>query len=170
MPLRRRLAAALVAALAAMGAMPAAAQAPERNAVLLSYGPDLGRSGGRSSWREAQVTAEIRSGRAFLGPLRPVYSLSVSRQGAVLGGVGLLASLPLGAAELTPSFSVALWQDGHGGFDARALIQFRTGIDLLVPVTQNASVGLGIFHVSNAGLTRRSADLDVVRLAVQWRY
>ena len=146
-----------------------AAQAGDRPAALLSYGPDLGASGG-GKWRAAQLAGEIRSAREVLGPLRPIYSFAVSRRGGVMGGVGVHGLVPLGPLELTPHFSLGLWQDGPGGFDARELVQFRSGIDLFLPITPDISVGVGYYHVSNASLTRRSADEDVIRLAVLWRY
>ena len=97
-------------------------------------------------------------------------TFSLNRRGGVMVGAGLYLPGQLGAVEVTPHFSVVAWQDGRGGFEVRELVQFRSGIDLAVPVSPTTSVGLGIFHVSNAGITRRSANLDVVRLAVLWRY
>ena len=86
----------------------------------------------------------------------------------MLLGAGLHGQL--GPVELTPHFDLGLFQDGRGGFDARELVQFRSGLDLLVPLGPRMSVGLGYYHVSSARITRRSADLDVVRLALSWRY
>lgn len=160
----------LAAALMLLGLpLAPAAQAADRPSALLSYGPDLGESGG-GKWRAAQLTGEIRSGTPLFGPLRPIYSFSVSRDGGIMGGVGVHGMFPLGPVEVTPHFSLGLWQDGSGGFEARELIQFRSGIDFFVPVTANTRIGLGYFHVSNAGITRRSADQDVIRLAVMWHY
>ena len=164
-PLRR-----LAAALMLIGLpFAASAQISDRPAALLSYGPDLGESGG-GKWRAAQLTGEIRSANQILGPLRPIYSFSVSRNGGFMGGVGLHGVFGLGPVEVTPHLSLGLWQDGSGGFESRELIQFRSGIDFFVPVTANTRIGLGYFHVSNAGITRRSADQDVIRLAVMWTY
>ncbi len=160
----------LAAALMLLGLpFAAAAQVSDRPAALLSYGPDLGQGGG-SEWRKAQLTGEIRSATQILGPLRPLYSFSVSRDGGFMGGVGLFGVFGLGAVEVTPHFSLGLWQDGPGSFDADELIQFRSGIDFFVPVTANMRIGLGYFHVSNAGITSRSANQDVIRLAVLWTY
>lgn len=163
MPLSPRSLAAAALALA-LSAPPALAD--DRTAYLLSVGPDLGSSGSR----DPVVTGEVRSGRALWAGFRPLYSFSVTEDGGVLGGVGLFGDYRLGAAQITPNFSVALFQDGRGGFESRELLQFRTGIDVMFPVTTNMSVGVGYFHVSNAGITNRSADIDVVRLSVQWRY
>jgi hypothetical protein len=154
-------------AAAACCAMPAAAD--DRRAVLLSFGPDYG-AGSSRAWNEGYLTAEHRSDRDLWRGLRPIYGLAVSREGAALGTVGVFAAFQLGAVEITPHFSLGLWQDGAGGFDEDELIQFRTGIDAFLPLSPDVSVGLGIYHVSNAGITSRSADLDVVRLSLLWRY
>ena len=165
--LLRPLIAAMLAALCL--ASPASAQGDPRPAAFLSVGPDYGASGAQV-WRQAVVTGEIRSARTVIWGLQPIYSFAVTRRGGLMAGAGLHTALRLGVAEVTPHFSVVLWQDGQGGFEARELLQFRSGIDLMVPLTQSVSVGVGIYHVSNAGITRRSADMDVVRLGLQWRY
>jgi hypothetical protein len=158
---------ALLSALAAAVALPAVAD--ERPAVLFSFGPDYG-AGSSQAWNEGYLTAEFRSDRDLWRGVRPIYGLAVSREGAVLGTVGVHASFQLGAVEVTPHFSLGLWQDGEGSFDEDELIQFRTGIDAFLPLSPDVSLGLGVYHVSNAGITSRSADLDVVRLSLLWRY
>jgi hypothetical protein len=162
-----RAAAALTAALGA-AALPGPATAGDRPAFLVSVGPDYG-AGSDRAWREGYATFEYRSAQRIWWELRPLYSFAVSRQGAVLGTAGVHAVFRLGPFDVTPHFGVGLWQDGRGGFDSKELIQFRTGIDAFVPLSATVSVGLGIYHVSNAGLTNRSADLDVVRLSLMWR-
>jgi hypothetical protein len=163
----------LLAALALAAAVPAivpgAASAQEGRAFLLSFGPDYG-AGSDRAWDEGYATLEYRSDRRLWLGLRPLYSFSVSREGAILGTAGVHAVFRLGPVDITPHFGIGLWQDGSGGFESRELIQFRTGIDALLPLSPAVSVGLGIYHVSNAGITSRSADLDVVRLALQWRH
>ena len=163
-------AAALALTCLAAAATPAVAQDRPAGggAVLLSFGPDLGASGTRT-WREGYATAEYRSDRPLWRGVRPLYGLALSRQGAVLATVGVHGVLRLGPVEVTPHFGLGLWQDGRGRFDGRELLQFRSGIDAFLPLSDRASVGLGYYHVSNAGITRRSADLDVIRLSLLWR-
>lgn len=159
-------AAVLGAVLAAAAAAPVAAD--ERPGVLFSFGPDFG-AGSSRAWNEGLATLEYRSARVLGWGLRPIYGVAVSGQGGILGTAGLHAVFQLGVVEVTPHFSLGLWQDGSGGFDSDELIQFRTGIDAFLPLSPTVSLGLGIYHVSNAGITSRSADLDVVRLSLLWR-
>lgn len=170
-PLSRTLTAPIVALLVAApaGFVPRAAAAADDSAsFLVSFGPDYG-AGTKRAWREGFATFEYRSGRRLWRGIKPVYSFAVSREGAMLGAVGLYGGFRLGPVEITPHFSVGLYQDGIGGFDAKELLQFRSGIDALVPLSDTVSLGLGIYHVSNADITRRSADLDVARLSIVWR-
>lgn len=170
MPLAFRVRHAAVVLLVALGlAGPAAAPAEAQGSVLLSYGPDFGQPS-RDRWRGGFLTVEQRPDREIWSALSPVYSFAISGKGAGYVAAGLRADVPLGQWLLTPHFSLAFYQDGEGGFDSRELIQFRTGFDVFVPVTRQVSMGLGYYHMSNAGLTRKSADLDVLRLGVLWRY
>jgi hypothetical protein len=169
MPLRALLAAAIALPLA----LAAPALASDRPVTagagaLVSFGPDFGAGSGRA-WREGFATFEYRSDRRLWRGLRPIYGFAASGQGAVYGTVGLHGAFSLGPVEVTPHFSVGLFQDGRGGFDSRELLQFRSGIDAFLPVGRNAALGLGIYHVSNARITSRSANLDVVRLSLLWR-
>ena len=153
-------------------AAPAAAQswgpAASGPAFVISAGPDFG-AGSSRAWRESFATFEYRSDRAIWRGVRPLYSFSVARHGAVLGTVGVHGVFQLGRVEVTPHFGVGLYQDGRGSFDRRELLQFRSGIDAFLPVTDRVSVGIGYYHVSNARITNRSADLDVIRLSILWR-
>ena len=152
----------------AAGALPGPVAAQQGPAFLASFGPDYG-AGSAQAFDAGYATFEYRSAQRIWRGLRPIYAFSVSREGAILGTAGVHAVFRLGAVEVTPHFGIGLWQDGRGGFDSRELIQFRSGIDAFLPLSPAVSVGLGIYHVSNAGLTNRSADLDVVRLSLLWR-
>lgn len=175
MPARfcRALAAAALLLLLGLAAAPVAQADAQRPitagaGALFSYGPDYG-AGSDRAWREGFATFELRSDRRLRYGLRPIYSFAVSGQGAVYGAVGLHGAVSLGPVEITPHFSVGLFQDRRTGFDARELLQFRSGLDAFLPLGPDLAVGLGLYHVSNARITRRSANLDVVRLSLLWR-
>ncbi len=165
--LLRKAAVAFVLALGLAG--PAAVPANAQGTVLLSYGPDFGQPS-QDRWRGGYLTLEQRPDRVIWSALSPIYSFGISGKGDGYVSAGLRADVPLGQWLLTPHFSLAFYQASGGGFDSRELIQFRTGFDAFVPVTQQVWLGLGYYHMSNAGITRKSADLDVVRLGVLWRY
>lgn len=162
-PSLRRLAAGLfaVAALAA----PAAAQ----GTLLISYGPDFGATDD-DRWRYGFVTGEVRPDGAFWRGVKPIYSFGVSGEGAVYLSAGIRGDIPVGGFLVTPHFSVAAYQDGRGGFDSKELLQFRTGIDAFWPLSHNVWLGIGYYHISNASITDKSADADVVRVNLMWRY
>lgn len=168
-----RTAALALALLAGLG--PAAAQdRPEPRsmdrpgpALLFSVGPDFG-AGRSRAWREGFASLERRSDTPLRFGLRPLQSVSVGRHGAVLATVGVHAVWRVGPVTVTPHFGPGLYHGG-GRFDAKELLQFRSGVDVFLPLTERTAIGLGIVHVSNARITRRSANLDIVRLSILWR-
>lgn len=109
---------------------------------------------------------ELRGDRDLWRGVRPVFGLGATREGSVLATAGVYRVFRIGPVAATPHFGPALFHDGRAGLDARALLQFRSGIDVFVPVGETVALGLGIYHVSNAGITSRSANLDVVRVSL----
>ncbi len=159
----------IIVTVATVPGSPAGAQGLPGSALLLSYGPDLGRDTS-NQWRHSIATMELRPDQPWFGEIKPIWSLGLSARGAVYVAGGIRADFELGPVLVTPHFSLALYQDGRGGFDADELVQFRTGIDAFVPISDRTMVGLGYYHMSNAGLTSQSANLDVVRLSVLTRF
>ena len=161
------------AAAAAIAAMAAPAPLVAGDWVFAA-GPDYG-VGAAQAWRAAFVTVEYRSTTPLVTvwdvPLNPVWSVSGNRRGAALATWGVHASFALGPVEVTPHFGVGLYQSGQGGAGrGKELLQFRSGIDAFLPLTDRTALGLGIVHVSNARITSRSANLDIVRLSLRQRF
>jgi hypothetical protein len=156
-------------ALVAAPAVPVVAQTGSGGGVVLSYGLDLGRDGS-DQWRHSVATIELRPDQSWFGAVKPIWSLGISGDGAVYVAGGIRGDFDVGGFLVTPHFSLALYQDGRGGFDADELVQFRTGIDAFVPISDSTMLGLGYYHLSNARLTSKSADQDVVRLTVLFRF
>ena len=52
---------------------------------------------------------------------------------------------------LTPNFAVSAYEDG-GGKDLGHAIEFRSGLELAYKLDESSHLGLGIYHLSNAGL------------------
>lgn len=141
---------------------------------VFTVGPDLGR-GSTKAAESTFLTIEYRSPTALATiwgvPLQPIWSLSGNNRGAVLATWGVHTAFSLGPVEVTPHFGVGLYQSGQGGAGrGKELLQFRSGIDAFVPINDRTAVGLGIAHVSNARITSRSANLDIVRLSLRQRF
>lgn len=169
MTILSRLALLITLALGGLGGGPAVAQGAQQDSILFSVGPNFGTtSSPRSS--DAVATLEWRPEQYWVWGTKPIWSLGVAGDGAFYVSGGVRGDFTLGRVLMTPHFSLALYQDGQGGFEAKELLQFRTGIDAFLPLGDRTMVGLGYYHLSNAQLTRRSADLDVVRLSLLVRY
>ena len=146
---------------------------PPRGAVAFSLGPEVDARGGRRLSQNFATLEYLPESRAPFGT-RPVYAAALSSDGAGFVSAGLRHDYRLGPLQVTPHFSVAAWHSGQHGFETRELLQFRTGLDLYLSVTENTAVGLGFYHLSNGQLTRSitpfSADVDVVRIGLLHRF
>jgi hypothetical protein len=113
----------------------------------------------------------LPNGPALWRGLKPRYDLGVSVDGAVFGSAGLRKDFYVSNVLITPYTGLVAYQSDLGkSYKGRELIQFKTGIDVTVPLTPKVSLGVGYYHISNAGLTRSSAEIDVSRVLLQYRY
>jgi len=97
--------------------------------------------------------------------------VGASVDGALFVSAGLRREFRLGNVTIMPYFGPALSQgDVGGGFRSDELLQFRTGIEVSYSVSDQMRAGVGFYHLSNAGLTAGSADLDVASASVTWRF
>jgi len=172
---QRRIATAVALSATLVAALPASAAGPAEHARgdwVFAVGPDFGAGMGRA-WRASFATVEYRGPAPLTSvwgtSLYPVWSVSANRRGAALVTFGVHANLSLGAVEVTPHFGVGLYSGGQG-IGGKELLQFRSGIDAFVPLSETTAIGLGIVHVSNARITDRSANLDILRLSVRQRF
>lgn len=116
------------------------------------------------------LTAEYLSYSPLLWELKPNFAIGLSVDGGGFVGAGVRKDFAWGPVVVTPSFGPVLFQSDLGRFESKELIQFKTGIDASIAVAKNAYVGVGVFHISNAGLTKSSAGVDVTRVSVRWNY
>ena len=146
---------------------------PPRGAVAFALGPEVDVRGGRRLSRNFASLEYLPESRGPLGT-KPVFAASLSSGGAGFVSAGLRQDYRLGPLQVTPHFSVAAWHSGQHGVETRELLQFRTGLDLYLSLTERTALGLGFYHLSNAQLTRSitpfSADVDVFRLGLLHRF
>lgn len=67
---------------------------------------------------------------------------------------------------LTPSLSVGFYDDGDG-IRMGHLVEFRSGGDFTYKFKNNVRVGIGIFHISNAGMGYRNPGTEQLVLKYQ---
>lgn len=82
----------------------------------------------------------------------PVVGITANSDGGYWAHTGIRYDFHLNENwVLTPNFAAALYEDG-GGKDLGHAVEFRTGIELAYKLNENSHLGLGIYHLSNAGL------------------
>ena len=116
---------------------------------------------GAGSWetfRENAHAAEVDLGyRPNIGwwIFKPQVGVTVATDGDYLGYAGFLVDVPVGNhIVLTPNFAVAGY-GGHG-FRLGSHVEFRSGGDIAWRFQDASRIGVGFYHISNAGLTQRN--------------
>jgi hypothetical protein len=88
----------------------------------------------------------------FVPDLIPVAGVMVTSKSLAYGYAGLRADLPLGDRwTLTPGFAAGIFRRGDGA-DLGGPVEFRSSIELAYRLGATSRVGLGFYHLSNAGL------------------
>lgn len=155
----RRLLQAFVAAvtLLAIGIPPALAEDPGYIVI------------GGGTWqtlRDQDRTAEFDI--AYRSPYRlwifkPHFGALVAKDGDVYGYGGLLTDIYWGPHFVT-TLSTAVGIYGGNGFDLGSHVEFRSGIDLAWRFDNSSRLGVGFYHISNAGLTSRNPGSESLLL------
>ncbi len=117
------------------------------------------------------LTATIASHDLIFDRFTPIYAVGMSMDGAAFTSVGIGKRFSLLGFDVLPHFSPTLYQSRLlGEFSTKELIQFRTGIDISYAFNESMSFGAGFYHISNAGISTRSAGIDVTHIGLLFRY
>jgi hypothetical protein len=98
--------------------------------------------------------------------IRPIAGLLTSSSGGayVYSGVVVELPLPLGF-QLSPGFAPGVVL-ASGDRDLGSPIEFRSSIELSFAPMDLVRVGLGLSHISNAGLTRHNPGVEVLAFSI----
>ena len=66
---------------------------------------------------------------------------------------------------ITPSTAAGLYKKGDGK-DLGNTVEFRSGVDFNYQFENEARLGLGIYHISNAGLGTKNPGVETLQLSV----
>lgn len=82
----------------------------------------------------------------------PTVGVTANSDGGYWAYAGVRYDFELGTNWLlTPSFAVAGYEQG-GGKDLGHGLEFRSGLELGYALSNDSRIGLGIYHLSNAGI------------------
>jgi len=95
----------------------------------------------------------------------PVVGLTVNSDGGYWLHTGIRYDHHLSENWLlTPHFAIAAYEDGAGK-DLGHAIEFRTGLEVAYKIDESSHLGLGIYHLSNAGLGDKNPGEESVILS-----
>ena len=95
--------------------------------------------------------------------LKPFAAVEVTTDGALYGGAGFKFDTQYEHIYFTPSVMVGVYHDG-GGKDLGHAIEFRSGIELGYEFDNQARLGVGLSHISNADIGDRNPGTEILSL------
>ena len=107
---------------------------------------------------------ELFSGKKMAKFIKPFIGFLGTDESAYYGYFGLSADLYFFSCKcfvLTPSLAAGAYEDGDQ-IRLGHTIEFRSGADLMYRFRNNVRVGVGVFHISNAGLGYRNPGSEQV--------
>ena len=107
----------------------------------------------RSKYLTEEFDAFYRPDLSLLWFIKPQAGVMVAGDGDYYVFGGLRADVPLGGRFiLTPNANIGGY--GGGGYHLGSHFEFRTGVDLAYRFDNGLRLGVGFYHISNAGITR----------------
>lgn len=131
---------------------------PRRGTGSEHEGPELSLHWGTFGVLDAEVLfeggLEYRFGERSLGgliDLHPIVGVSLLADGGTYVFAGARHEWNIGSGVfLAPSFAAGVYQDA--GVDLGGPLEFRSGLDLGIHVTEHIETAIGFYHLSNGGL------------------
>jgi len=142
---------------------------PGGPSVSLTFGKTVARRSGVAM--SGVLDVEYRFGDVLFHSLEPAIAAGVILDGGFYVAASLRRDFRIGPVVVTPYTGPALYQQKLSGrHEGDELLQFRSGVDLSYQASPDLTIFAGVSHISNAGLTRLSADIDVVRVGLQYKF
>lgn len=103
---------------------------------------------------------EYRWGKKFW-IFKPFAGATVTTDRALYGYGGVLVDIYFGRRlVLTPNFAAGLYSDGDGK-DLGSTIEFRSGLEAAYRFDDRSRLGVGIYHISNAGIDKNNPGTEI---------
>jgi len=119
----------------------------------------------RSPDRKPEVDLDYRSGLQFLWILRPHAGVLVAGDGDYYAYGGVLADFHVGGP-IVITLNSAIGGYGGGGYNLGSHFEFRNGGDIAYEFSSKWKIGVGFYHISNAGITRENGGSESALLQI----
>lgn len=116
----------------------------------------------RSKYTEPELDLSYRSDYK-LWIFKPHAGMLVAKDGDFYGYGGLLTDIYWGKHIVT-TLSTAVGGYGGGGFRLGSHVEFRSGVEAAYRFEDKSRLGVGFYHISNAGLTDRNPGSESLML------
>jgi lipid A 3-O-deacylase len=113
----------------------------------------------RAPFRTGEVDVDYRFGTDLIWKIRPQIGMLAAGDGDYYGYGGFVADIDLiGGLVLTLNTSIGGY-GGHG-YDLGSRFEFRNGLEVAYRLVDDWRIGLGFYHISNAGITRENGGSE----------
>jgi hypothetical protein len=121
------------------------------NSVGLTFGQD--NIPKNSIGKKYCSSIELFSKDNLISNIRPYFALSFADESAAYMSIGIYNDIKFGRLKIIPYFGPAFCQKKIGSWNAKEILNFRTGTELSIDLTSNFTIGVGFYHISNAAIT-----------------
>jgi len=112
----------------------------------------------RDQYRKPEVDIDYRSGLQ-LWILRPHVGVLTAADGDYYAYAGFLTDIHIGGP-LVLTLNTAIGGYGGGGYTLGSHFEFRNGAEISYRFENAWRVGVGFYHISNAGITRENGGSE----------
>lgn len=110
---------------------------------------------------------EYRFAKYFFGWIRPQASLILPKFESLFLGFGVGVEIrPFKHLLIYPTFSPGFYDQGKEGRDLGFPLEFRSSIEFAFEWCNRTSIGVQIYHISNASLSNRNPGANVLALTL----
>ena len=115
----------------------------------------------------ADFRGEYRFGQdVFNTSIKPFIGAEITTDTSIWVGGGLYYDWNFAPEwNLTPSFGLGLYEEGDSDKDLDHPIEFRSQIEISYDLDEENRVGVGISHISNAGLSDDNQGVEIVNMS-----
>lgn len=114
-----------------------------------------------------EAAVDVHFGPELLWGIRPQAGLLATSDGSVYGFGGFRLRLPIESQRwrIDISSAAGVFEEGDGK-DLGGVVEFRSGLDVIRQFDNGHSLGVGIYHISNAGIYDKNPGSNT--LVLRW--